>query len=83
MALVTTTVLPFSCFSGFSGEILFFHCNHVPTNVHNKTKISFISCLLLFIRKEKLFVYRRSDYLLIFCFDLEYIGFPIIRKKYI
>ena len=50
MALVTTTffatVLPFSCFSGFSGEILFFHCNHVPTIVHNKRKIPFISCLL-------------------------------------
>ena len=79
MAPVTTTVLPFSCFSGFSGEILFFHCNHVPTNVHNKRKIPFISCLL-----EK----RSSScsvgvYLLIFCFDLEYIGFPIIRKKYI
>ena len=41
-----TTVLPFSCFSGFSGEILFFHCNHVPRIVHNKRKIPFISCLL-------------------------------------
>ena len=43
MALVTTTffttVLPFFfCFSGFSGEILLFHCNHVPTIVHNKRK---------------------------------------------
>ena len=53
MALVTTTffatVLPFSCFSGFSGEILFFHRNHVPTIVHNKRKIplSAVYCCLL------------------------------------
>ena len=50
MALVTTmfftTGLPFSCFSGFSGEILFFHCHYVPRIVHNKRKIPFISCLL-------------------------------------
>ena len=41
-----TTSLPFSCFGGFSSEILFFHCHYVPRIVHNKRKIPFISCLL-------------------------------------
>ena len=50
MAVVTTmfftTGLPFSCSSGFFGEILFFHRHFVPQIVHNKRKIPFMSCLL-------------------------------------
>ena len=64
MALATTTFFhdwsAFPCFSDFSGEILFFHCHYVPRIVHNKGKIPIARCLLLSVRKEKLFVQRRS-----------------------